>query len=76
LLYSSTLGLGVDGWSTPRLRRFIPGKEYGCPSYRRLGGPQRRMGMMGMEKRKSLAPDRPARSDSLYGLGRSLNSNV
>ena len=76
LLYSSTLALGVDGWPTPRPGRFIPGKEQGCPSYRRLGGPQSPMGMMDMEKRKSLVHDRPACSDSLYGLGRSANSNV
>ena len=76
LLYSSTLALGVDGWSTSRPGRFIPGKEHGCPSYRRLGGPQSRMDMVDMEKRKSLAPDRPACSDSLHGLGRSVNSNV
>ena len=44
-LYSFfNLGARRGGWLTPRLGRFVPGKETRFPFYGRLGGPQGRSG--------------------------------
>jgi len=71
LIYSFfNLSARCGGWSTPRPGRFTFGKETRHPFYRRLCGPQ---GRVGRERKISpptgiRSPDLPACSESLYRL--------
>jgi len=68
--FSLILALNGGGWSTPSPARLTPEKVTRYSLYPRLGGPQSRSGLM---RKISFppgfdSPDRPALSESLYGL--------